>query len=116
MTAIDGGVNVYVNYRIARVPELLRQNGYVVSIYFERGMKHHLPHCHVKWDEQAAVVSLPMLSPIAGDTLPAAGRDLLAKNLSTLSMKWEELNGTAAPRKPKAVKRKTVANRKKVGR
>jgi hypothetical protein len=97
------------------VPEILRKNGYVVSIYFERGMKHHLPHCHLKWDEQAAVVSLPMLSLIAGDTLPPAGSGLLAENISTLIKKWEELNGAAAPRKPKAVKRKTGANRTKVG-
>jgi shikimate kinase len=33
--------------------------GIIVSMYFFDNRKHHLPHVHVKYQEQEAVISIP---------------------------------------------------------
>ena len=33
--------------------------GIIVSMYFFDNRKHHLPHIHVKYQEQEAVISIP---------------------------------------------------------
>jgi hypothetical protein len=75
------------------LPEILRKDGYVVCVYSERGGRHHLPHCHVSWGDQEAVVSLATLRRLAGDEVPASGIEILVENLDLLVKKWDELNG-----------------------
>jgi hypothetical protein len=90
------------------LPEVLRQNGFVVLIFFERGVKHHLPHCHIRWGDEETVVAIPTLTELAGTSLPKAGRTLLAKNLGLLVAKWVQLEqqqqGKTATKKMKNVK------------
>ena len=77
------------------MPEILRRNGYIVCVYHERGVRHHLPHCHVKWADKEAVVSLPTLAVIVGDAIPAAGVEILAENIAVLVEHWDRFNGSA---------------------
>jgi hypothetical protein len=74
------------------LPEILRKDGYVVSIYCERGGRHHLPHCHLRWGDQEAVVSLATMRRLVGDEVPASGIQFLVENLNLLVKKWDELN------------------------
>jgi Domain of unknown function (DUF4160) len=74
------------------LPEILRKDGFVVCIYCELGSPHHLPHCHVRWGDQAAVVSLVTLRFIAGDDIPPSGVQILVENIDLLLEKWEQLN------------------------
>jgi methyl coenzyme M reductase subunit C len=74
------------------LPEILRIDGYVVCVYCEGGARHHLPHCHVKWQGKEAVVSLPILRLIVGDAVPAAGMQIVAENIALLIQEWERLN------------------------
>jgi hypothetical protein len=90
------------------LPEVLRQNGFVVLIFFERGVKHHSPHCHVRWGDDETVVAIPTLTELAGTSLPKAGRRLLAQNLGLLVAKWVQLEqqqqGKTGKKKMKNVK------------
>ncbi|SRR6266446_2863072 len=87
------GVNVYVDVNGRRdLPEILRKDGYVVCIYCERGGRHHLAHCHLRWGDQAAVVSLATMRRLVGDEVPASGIEFLVENLNLLVKKWDELN------------------------
>jgi hypothetical protein len=96
----------------------LRQNGFVVSIFFERGVKHHLPHCHIRWGGDEAVVTLPTMRKLVGTSLPKAGTELLAQNVDLLVAKWVEFErqqqGKAGEKKMKAGKR--TASRTKKGK
>ena len=85
------------------MPETLRKNGYVVCVYCERGVQHHLPHCHIKWGDKEAVVALPTLKLIVGDRVPAAGIAILVDNISVLVEHWERLNRCGEPRTGKRV-------------
>jgi hypothetical protein len=77
------------------LPEILRKNGYVVRIYCERGGRHHLPHCHLSWGDQEAVVSLATMRRLVGDEVPASGIEILVENHDHLVKKWAELNSRA---------------------
>jgi hypothetical protein len=100
---------------------VLRQNGFVVSIYFERGVKHHLPHCHIEWGDHETVVALPSMRELVGPSLPKPGRKLLAQNVGLLVAKWEQLErqqeGTAGKKTIKKMKAgKQKASRTKKGK
>ena len=74
------------------MPEILRKDGYVVCIYCEQGGRHHLPHCHLRWGDQEAVVSLATMRRLVGDEVPARGIEILVENQDHLVKKWAELN------------------------
>ena len=75
------------------MPEILRKDGYVVCIYCERGGRHHLPHCHLRWGVEEAVVSLVTMRRLVGDEIPPSGKAILVENRDLLVKKWDELNG-----------------------
>jgi hypothetical protein len=104
-------VNIYVYARPLPVPEILRKNGFVVSIYFELGAKHHLPHCHVEWGEKEAILSLPMMTPLCGDEIPRRGRQLVAENITLLVESWEALIRQQEGSQKKKADRKPQAHR-----
>ena len=102
------------------MPEVLRQSGFVVLIFFERGVKHHSPHCHIRWGDDETVVAIPTLTELAGTSLPKAGRRLLAQNLGLLVAKWVQLEqqqqgktGKKKMKNVKAGKQRSIANRKR---
>ena len=84
------------------LPEILRKDGYVVCIYCEQGGRHHLPHCHLRWGDQEAVVSLATMRRLVGDEVPARGIEVLVENQDHLVKKWDELN-SRTEESPKAV-------------
>ena len=54
-----------------------------------------MPHCHVRWADREAVVSIATARLIVGDDLPAGAMQILVENVDLLAKKWEELNGSA---------------------
>ena len=44
--------------------------GIIVSMYFFDNRKHHLPHIHVKYQEQEAVISIPEGKILEGNVKP----------------------------------------------
>jgi hypothetical protein len=60
-------------------------------MFFERGVRHHSPHCHIRWGDDETVVAIPTLTELVGTSLPKAGRRLLAHNLGLLVAKWVQL-------------------------
>ena len=48
------------------MPELSRFLGIIITMYWERGTRHHLPHFHARYNEYECVFSLPELSIIEG--------------------------------------------------
>jgi hypothetical protein len=84
------GVNVYddVNGR-SDLPEILRQDGFVVCIHCELGGRHHLPHCHLRWGDEEAVVSLTTIQVLVGDDPPPHGRAILIENAELLPERRE---------------------------
>ena len=98
------------------MPEVLRQNGFVVSIFFELGVKHHLPHCHIRWGDDETVVALPTMRELVGTSLPKAGRKLLAQNVRFLVAKWEELERQQEGTAGKKTMKKTNAGKQKASR
>jgi len=101
-----------------RLPEILRQSGFVVSIFFERGVKHHLPHCHIRWGDDEAVVALPTMRPIVGKSIPKAGRKLLAENVGLLVAQWGDLERQqqGTEKKKKKMMKKMKAGRQTISR
>lgn len=77
---------------------MFRKDGFVVCIYCERGGQHHLPHCHVRWADREAVVSITTARLIVGDAIPAGAIQVLVENVDLLVKRWEELNGSAEQR------------------
>lgn len=63
-----------------------------VYVYSEIGVKHHWPHCHVRWVDGETVVMLPGLTIIAGVDLPKPAKELLRGNIDEIVDKWIELN------------------------
>ncbi|MCH8068003.1 MAG: DUF4160 domain-containing protein [Candidatus Marinimicrobia bacterium] len=44
--------------------------GIIISMYYIDNKKHHLPHIHIKYQEQEAVLSIPDGNLIEGDLKP----------------------------------------------
>lgn len=65
-----------------------------VWVYAEADQPHKLPHCHVKWSDGDAAVSLPSLLEIAGAELPKPAKKLLADHLEEICQAWDLLNPT----------------------
>lgn len=63
-----------------------------VYVYDERGERHHLPHCHVRWSDGEAQVELPGLERLKGDVLPATARRLVGEHVAELIAAWNRLN------------------------
>lgn len=79
----------------------------MVSIYCELGGRHHLPHCHLRWGDKEAVVSLTTIQVLVGDGLPPRGRAILIENAELLLEKWKELNSrSGGSEKPRLAHRK----------
>ncbi len=93
------------------MPEILRKDGYVVCIYCERGGRHHLPHCHLSWGDQEAVVSLATMRRLVGDEVPASGIEILVENQDHLVKKWAELNSRTEESPKGAQTRRKRANK-----
>jgi len=93
------------------LPEILRKDGYVVCIYCERGGRHHLPHCHLSWGDQEAVVSLATMRRLVGDEVPASGIEILVENQDHLVKKWAELNSRTEESPKGAQTRRKRANK-----
>jgi len=74
---------------------VLTCDGWSVVVRGERGVRHHLPHAHVrKRGERELVVSLPTLRVIAGPgELPRSVRECLEANVELLVSEWERRNG-----------------------
>ena len=45
--------------------------GIIVSMYYIDNKKHHLPHIHIKYQDQEAVLSIPDGSLLEGELKPA---------------------------------------------
>ncbi len=71
---------------------VLAQGIFTVYVYREIGAKHKLPHCHIVWGEEGAVVALPSLTRLAGGPLPKEALDLIAGNLEAIWGQWTALN------------------------
>ena len=52
--------------------------GIIISIYYLDNSKHHLPHIHVKYQDEEAVVSIPDGNLIEGAIQPNKMKLLLA--------------------------------------
>ena len=52
--------------------------GLIISIYYLDNRKHHLPHIHVKYQDEEAVVSIPDGNLIEGTIQPNKMKLLLA--------------------------------------
>lgn len=63
-----------------------------VYVYDERGQPHMLPHCHVRWSGQDAVLALGTLTLLVGPEPSKAVLEHLAANLETLWAEWDRLN------------------------
>jgi shikimate kinase len=44
--------------------------GIIVSMYFLDNRQHHVPHIHVKYQEQEAVISIPQGELLEGELKP----------------------------------------------
>jgi hypothetical protein len=72
------------------MPCVVRDGTYSVYVY---ARDHPPPHCHVYWKgDQAALVDLMTLQPIAGDRLPRQGKALVRANVAALQAAWNRLN------------------------
>jgi hypothetical protein len=65
---------------------------YAIYVYKEVGNQHHLPHCHVRWPDNDAVLSIPLLHQIAGSPLPKSARQMLLTRLNDICNSWNLLN------------------------
>ncbi len=85
-------INVYV-YNVSMV-RVVSRGKIIICVYEEAGGQHHLPHCHVYWDnrEHGAQVALPSLTVLAGESLPAAARRLAWEHLEEICDAWNRLN------------------------
>lgn len=63
-----------------------------VYVYDERGGRHHLPHCHVRWSDGGTQVEPPNLLPLEGDPLPVMARRLVEEHVADLVAAWNRLN------------------------
>lgn len=70
----------------------LQSGKFTVYVYREIGERHHLPHCHVRWEEYETVITLPTLRHLAGSALPRSARRLLLEHLDEIYRIWVELN------------------------
>ncbi len=57
--------------------------GIIISMYFFDDRRHHMPHIHVKYQEQEAVFSIPEGELIEGE---------LKKNKTKLVQAWIEIH------------------------
>ncbi len=76
--------------------KVAQRGRFSVYVYDETGERHHLPHCHVRWEDRWTVVELPRLHVLIGPELPAAARESLRDHLAELRAAWNRLN----PRRP----------------
>lgn len=67
-------------------------DGFTVYVYREIGQPHHLPHCHVRWEEHETVVALPTLRVLAGSRLPQNARRFLVEHMEEIYASWNRLN------------------------
>lgn len=63
-----------------------------IYVYVERGERHHLAHCHVRWSDGTTPVALPDLFVLGGDPLPRAAMLLLEEHRTALVDAWNLLN------------------------
>ena len=73
---------------------VVSQGNISIYVYKETGGRHHLPHCHVYWNnrEESAQLALPSLRVLAGSNPPAAARELARENLDAIWAAWDALN------------------------
>ncbi len=64
------------------------------SVYVddEAGESHHRPHCHVRWADGHASVTLPDFTVLRGPLLATAARDELDDHIDDLRAAWNRLN------------------------
>jgi hypothetical protein len=55
-----------------------------VYVFPEEGQPHSRPHCHIYWVDGAASVDLLNFAVLAGDPVPAEGRELLEINAARI--------------------------------
>ncbi len=63
-----------------------------VWVYSESNGPHKLPHRHLHWSDDAAVVALPTLEVIAGPRLSREARTLLEDHVEEICRVWDERN------------------------
>lgn len=71
---------------------VVQSGRFSIYVYVERGERHHLPHCHVRWSDGSTAVRLPDLIVLGGDPLPRAAVLLLDEHRTALTNEWNRLN------------------------
>jgi len=76
------------------MPEVCRFLGIVISMYAETPARHHEPHFHAYYGEQAAVISITSGELLAG-SLPVSQRRAVAAwrraRRAELQLNWDRL-------------------------